>query len=162
MPIASTDIKYRLSGGASNANPLLSIGGAKSSVDVPAGLFDGVAAEESLAGDIEYRVIYIHNAHATESLVGAVAWFSGNTPSASSILEMGLGTSAVNGVEQTLANEGAAPVGVTFSSPASKSTGVALGTIPAGQSRALVLRRTVAAGAAPLASDTYKIKVEGS
>lgn len=161
MPVASTDIKFKLSGGAANANALLSLGGVKSSVDAPAGLFDRVEPEESSAGDIECRIIYIHNAHATESLVGAVAWFSGNTPSASSILEMGLGTSAVNGVEQALANESAAPVGVTFSSPASKSTGVALGTIPAGQSRALVLRRTVAAGAAGLASDTYKIKVEG-
>jgi len=73
MPIASADIKYRLSGGAANADPLVSLGGAKSSVDAGSNLLDPVSSSEALAGDIEYRCYYIHNAHATLTLENAVA-----------------------------------------------------------------------------------------
>lgn len=52
---------------------------------------------------------------------------------------------ASSGVSQTVANENTAPTGVTFSSPSSSSTGISLGEIPPGKSRALWVRRTIAA-----------------
>jgi len=47
MPIITTDIKYKLSGGAANSDPLLSIGGAKSSVDSSSAIFDDVSSAEA-------------------------------------------------------------------------------------------------------------------
>lgn len=160
MPIASSDIQYRLSGGAANADQNASLGGAKSSTAASASIFDNVAAGESSAGDVEYRCFYVHNNHGTLSLDNAVCWLPVNTPSASTVVEAGLGTSAMNGTEQSVANENTAPSSVTFVVAATKGAGVALGNIPAGQHRAVWVRRTVSAGAAA-ATDGFTIRVEG-
>lgn len=158
MPITSADIEYRLSGGAANSNPDASLGGAKSSELVPVDLFDDVSSAESAAGDTEYRCFYIHNAHATLTLQNAVVWIVSNTTG--NRIAIGVGTSAVNGTEQTFANENTAPAGVTFSQPASKGAGLALGSLPPGQHKAVHIRRTVAA-ATSAANDAYTLRVEG-
>ncbi|HEV2612533.1 MAG TPA: hypothetical protein VGU61_19885 [Noviherbaspirillum sp.] len=160
MPILTTDILYRLSGGAANSTQSASLGGAKSSNAATAAIFDDVSSAESSAGDIEYRCIYVHNNHGSLSLNNAVLWLPVNTPSASTVVEAGLGTSAINATEQTVADENTAPSGVTFAAAATKGAGVALGNIPAGQHRAVWLRRTVTAAAAA-ASDSFTIRVEG-
>lgn len=158
MPIITTDIVHRLSGGAANADPDAALGGAKSSNAVPADLFDDVSGAESAAGDIEYRCFYVHNGHATLALQTAVVWISANTTG--NRIAIGVGTAAINGTEQTVANESTEPSGVTFSQPATKGAGLALGTIPAGQHKAVWVRRTVAAATAA-ANDTYTIRAEG-
>lgn len=159
MPIVNTEIQYRLSGGAANADPLLSLGGAKSSVAVTAGtLWDTVSSAESSAGDIEYRCIYIHNANATLSLQNAVIFIPTNTTG--NRIDVGVGSSAVNGTEQTVASENTAPTSVTFSQPSTFATGIALGTIPAGQHRAVWIRRTIAAASAA-SNDSFTLRVTG-
>ncbi len=159
MAISPADIVYRLSGGASNAVPAASLGGAKSSTVVaPAALFDTIDGAEAAAGDTEYRCIYVHNAHATLTMQNAVAWLVANTPNASTDAAVGVGSSAINGTEQTVANEGAAPSSVTFSAAASQAAGVALGSIPPGQHRAVWIRRAVTAGA-PASADGCTLRV---
>jgi hypothetical protein len=160
MPIVQSDIQYRLSGGAANASQDASLGGAKSANAASASIFDKVLAGESSAGDVEHRIIYVHNSHGTLTLDNAVLWLPVNTPSANTIVEAGLGTSAMNGTEQTIADENTPPVGVTFLVAATKGAGVALGNIPPGQHRAVHLRRTVTAGAAA-ANDNFTMRVEG-
>lgn len=157
MPITSTDIQYRLSGGAANSNANASLGSAKSSVAVPSNLFDDVTSSESSAGDTEYRCFYVHNAHATLTMLNAVLWITANTTG--NRIAVGVGTSAINGTEQTVADENTAPSGVTFSQPTTKGTALALGSIPPGQSKAAWLRRTVGAAAAA-SNDTYTTRVE--
>lgn len=158
MPIASSDIQYRLSGGAANSSAAASLGGAKSSTAVPSGLFDDVTSTESGAGDTEYRCFYVHNNHGTLSLQNAVVWISANTTG--SRIAIGVGSSAINGTEQTVADESTAPTSVTFSQPASKGAGLSLGTIPAGQHKAVWIRRIIAA-ATGASNDTYTIRAEG-
>lgn len=161
MPITSTDIQYRLSGGAANSNPLTSLGGVKSSVQVGSNFFDDVPSAEAAAGSVEYRCFYIHNAHATESYLDPCkVWISANTPSATTNIEIGLGTSGLNATEQTVASETTAPVGVAFSSPASFAAGLSLGTIPAGQHYAIWVKRTVNAGTSAVV-DTATLSVQG-
>lgn len=160
MAIAPTDIQYRLSGGAGNTSPAASLGGAKSTTAVGASIFDDVSSAEAVAGDAEYRCIYVHNAHASLTLVGAVLWIPSNTPSASTTVDVGVGTSAVNGTETAVADENTAPGGVTFAAAATQGSGVALGDIPAGQSKAVWLRRTISAGAAAV-NDSFSIRVTG-
>jgi hypothetical protein len=159
MPIVSGDIVYRLSGGAGNSNPDASLGGAKSSTVMGTNIFDNVSSGEAAAGDIEYRAFYVHNAHATLTMENAVAWLQANTASADTTLDIGLGTSAVNGTEQTVVNENTAPSGVTFSAAASEGSAIALGNIPPGQHRAVWLRRTTNAAAAA-SNDTANIRVK--
>jgi len=160
MAIQSTDIQYRLSGGASNTSAAASLGGAKSSAAVPAAIFDDVSSAEAAAGDTEYRCVYVHNGHASLPLIGAALFILVNTPSTSTTVDVGVGTSAVNGTEQSVADESTAPSSVTFSAAANQAAGIALGDIPAGQSRAVWVRRTISAGAAAY-NDTFSLRVAG-
>lgn len=160
MSIITGDFVTRLSGGSANASGDASLGGAKSSNTAPTtlnGLFDSVSAAEASAGDIEYRCIYLHNANATDTMTSAVAFVSANTPLAGTTIDIGVGSAAINGTEQTVANETTAPSGVTFSAPTTADTGISLGNIPAGQHKAIWLRRTVTAGSGSSASDTFTL-----
>ena len=160
MPITSPDFSIRLSGGASNANGNASLGGVKSSSVMSSaidGLFDAVTAAQAVSGLVEYRCIYIHNANASDVMTATRAWLSANTPLAGTTIDIGVGTAAVNATEQTTANETAVPTGVTFTAPPTAATGLAHGNIPAGQHRAIWLRRTVTAGSGSSVNDTFTV-----
>lgn len=165
MPIVSTDIQYRLSGGASNTDPNASLGGVKSTTQITDNtlnnLWDNISGAEATAGRTEYRCIYIHNGHASLTFQTPVIWIQSLTTSADDEVDIAVGSSAVNGTEQTVANETTAPTGVTFSRPVTKGAGLALSDIPAGQHRAVWIKRTVNAGAAAINSNSYTIRVEG-
>lgn len=157
MPILSTDILLKQSGGAN-------IGGAISASDVSTalhGLFDVVSGSESLAGDVEYRCVYVKNNHATLTLYGAVVFISANTPSGDTTCDIGLGAAAINGTETEVANESTAPAGVAFSAPASYATGLAIGDLAPGAYKAVWIRRTVTAGAAAYNADSVTLAVQG-
>ena len=165
MPIASSDIKFYLSGGAANSDPNAALGGAISTTQIVdatvANLYDNVSSAESSAGDTEYRCFYVKNTHATLTLQSAKVYIQTNTPSTDTAAEVGLGSSAVNGTEQTVANETTAPTAVTFSSAAGVGNALSIGNIPAGQHKAIWVKRIVNAGAAAYNSDSVIIKVEG-
>lgn len=165
MPIASSDIKFYLSGGAANSDPNAALGGAISSTEITdasvANLFDNVSSAESSAGDTEYRCLYMKNTHATLALQSAKVYIQTNTPSADTSAEIGLGSSAVNGTESTVANESTAPGSVTFSTAAGVGNALSIGNIPAGQHKAIWVKRIVGAGAAAYNADSVIIRVEG-
>jgi len=160
MPIVSSDIKYKLSGGASNSDPNASIGGAVSANDAPAGVFSDVTSAEAAAGKISYRCEYVKNTHATLTLIGAKVWVQTNTPSADTDISIGLGAAAVNATETAIANETTAPSGVSFSAPASEGAGLVIGDLAPGATKAIWIKRVVNAGAAVYA-DSYTLRVKG-
>lgn len=160
MPIINTEIHYRLSGGASNAVPAASLGGAKSSEQMSTDLFDDVSSSEASAGDTEYRCIYIHNANASLTMESAKIWIQSNTPSTDTTIAIGLGTSSINATEQTIPDESTAPSGVSFSSPSTEGAALSLGNIPAGQHKAVWVRRTVNASSAAYNNDTFTLRVK--
>lgn len=164
MPILAADIQFRLSGGAANADGNASLGGEISANAVSGALhafFDRVTGAEAAAGDVEYRCLYVRNGHATLTLYGAVVWISTNTPSPDTVVAIGLGTSAINGVEQTVADESTAPAGVSFTEPDSYGAGLVIGDIPAGQHKAVWIRRTVTAAAAAYNNDGATLAFQG-
>jgi hypothetical protein len=166
MPIASGDIQYRLSGGAGNSDPNASLGGVISSTAVTDNtdnnLFDDVSGAEHTAGDVEYRCIYVRNNHGSLTLTSAVVWIQSDTTGAESDISIAVGTAAVNGTEQTVADESTAPSGVSWSDAAtSRATGLALGSLPAGQHKAVWIRRTISAGSTPQAADTCIVQAGG-
>lgn len=160
MPIIASEIQYRLSGGASNSDPAASLGGAKSSTAISSTLFDDVSSAQATSGLVEYRCFYVHNNNGTLTLIAPKVWIQTNTPSATTTVAIGLGTSAQGGTEQTVVNEGTAPSGVTFTEPSDFAGGIALGDIPNGGHRAVWVRRTVNAGTAAVA-DSFTIRVQG-
>lgn len=167
MPIASADIQFRLSGGASNSDVNASLGGVISSTGITDAsannLFDDVSGAESAAGDIEYRGIYIRNNDGTRTLVDARIYISALTSSADTELDIAIDGGAVDATMETIANESTAPSGETFSRPTTYSGGLQLngstGLAP-GIKKGVFVRRTVTAGAAA-AADSGTLKVEG-
>jgi hypothetical protein len=159
MPISSSDIQYRLSGGAANSDQNASLGGAKSSSSASSAIFDDVSSAESAAGDTEYRCVYVHNNHGSLSMQNTVIWIQANTPSATTDVAIALGGEGLNGTAETVANESTAPSGETFSSPSSEGAGLSLGTIPFGQHYPVWIRRTVTAGTAA-AADSFTLRVK--
>jgi hypothetical protein len=166
VPIVAADIDFRLSGGAANSDVNASIGGAKSSVEITDAslhnLFDVVSSVETAAGDVEYRCLYVHNAHATLTLQGAKIWIQTQTPNSQSAVAIALGAAAVNATETAVANESTAPGGgVTFSEPANEGAALTIGDIPPGQHKAIWVRRTIDAGAAAYNADSVVLRVKG-
>lgn len=165
MPIVASDLIERLSGGASNSDPNASLGGAKSSTAVTDNtthnLWDVVSSAESSAGDTEYRCIYLHNAHASLTLQNAKVWINTQTPSSDTSIEIALGTSAVNGTEQTIANENTAPSGTSFSTAANEGAALSIGNIPSGQHKAIWIKRIVGAAASAANDDSYILSYSG-
>ena len=167
MPIAAADIQFRLSGGAGNSNVNASLGGVISSTGITDAsannLFDDVSGAESLAGDIEYRGIYIRNNDGTRTLVDARVYISALTSSADTELDIALADEAVNSTMETIADESTAPVGPVFSRPTTYSGGLQLNSttgLAPSANKGVWVRRTVSAAAAA-AADSGTLKVEG-
>ena len=165
MPIVANDLQFRLSGGAANADPNASLGGAISNTAMTDAalhnLFDQVASGESSAGDVEYRCIYLRNAHATLALQNAKAYLSADASNPNVTIAFALGTSVISGTEQTVADEDTPPAGVTWEEAAGEANAQAIGNMPAGSHKAVWIRRTVTAGAAADDLDSSVIVLKG-
>lgn len=128
-------------------------------------LFDDITGAENAASTVDYRCIFVHNSNAANVLENAVVYLSAETAGGASIA-VGADTTASSALgaatQQALiiANETTAPAGVTFSSPTTAGTGVALGNIAAGSVKAFWIRRT-AANTAALSNDGVTIAVTG-
>ena len=160
----AASLQLHLSGGAANTSAAAALGGARSTAGggiIPTTLtansiFDDVTGAEETAGDIEYRCVYVYNA-GDVAAQNVVIWLSANTVDGQTQVAMALGSSAVNGTEQTIANENTAPTGLAaFTEPATEGAGLSIGTLAAGQHKAVWLRRTVDAGAGA-SNDTFTV-----
>ena len=157
MPIVNTDIQFRLSGGASNSDPILSLGGIKSSTAVTGStIFDTVSGAESTAGDTEYRCIYVHNNHGTLTMLSSKIWIQADNLS---YISIALGGEGLNGTAETVVDESTAPIGESFSAPANEGASLSLGNIPAGQHYPIWVKRTVPPAAAA-ASGSFTLRVK--
>jgi hypothetical protein len=164
MAIVATDIDFHLSGGSGNTNVNASLGGAISTTQIGApvhNLFDQVSGAESSAGDTEYRCMYVKNSHGSLTLQGAKVWITSNTPSTGTAVRIALGTSAVNGTEQTIVNESTAPSGVTWSTAVDEANALSIGDIPFGQHKAIWIERVISAGAGAYNDDQATIRCKG-
>lgn len=171
MPASASDIKFFLSGGASNSDPDDSRGGIISSFEIVNGtlenLFDIVSIGEASAGHEDYRCFYVKNINPTDTIFDVRAWIETNTPSPTTTVAIGadpagVGNGSTTGVAVTIVNEITAPAGVVFSTPASAAAGIPGGAALApGQSLAFWVRRTISAGTSPVPSDDCRIRVRG-
>ena len=165
MPITTSDLLIRLSGGSSNSDPNASIGGIMSTTttvtdNTTHNLFDQVSGTESNAGDTEYRMVYLLNNHGSLTAQNTRIYISSNTGSADTTIEIGLAAAGLNATETAIADENTAPASVSFSAPTSYATGLNAGNIPAGQRYGVWIKRIVNAGAAAVNDDAVTIKYD--
>lgn len=171
MAVIASDVKFYLSGGAANADPNASDGGAISATEVSGtalnNLFDNVTDAEAVAGATEYRCFYVKNTNATDTLNVAAIFVQSETPAADTDIAIGLdpagiGDGTTTGIAATPADSYTAPAGVTFSDAAGAGNALAIGTLDAGEAQAVWVRRVVTAGAGSSASDPFTLRVTGT
>jgi hypothetical protein len=172
VPIIASDIEFRYSGGAANTDPNACLGGAISTagagvVDtgVKNDLFDDVSSAEAAAGDIEYRGIYVKNNHGSITYEDCRVYISTDSANASDVIDIALADEAVTTTIETIANEGTAPVGPTFTHPTTYAGGLALNSttgLAAAGYKGVWVRRTITAGAASGSITDNTLKVEGN
>jgi len=158
MAIVGGDLKLYLTGGAANADPLLSLGGVTSSVqftdNTPDKLFASVGPAEALAGSVKYRALTFKNTSALTAY-GASIYVSQETTSPGTTVAIAYDSTGT----QDVADEDTAPTGLSFSTPVSLATAVALGDVAAAGVARIWFKRTVTASVAAAAADTGKVTI---
>lgn len=161
MVVVPENVQIRLSGGSTNQNPFASLGGAKSTTqmrdDLLDALFDPISVSQRLVGHTDYFCIYVHNNSGTSQIGNCKIWFT----VVPTYIAMGLGTSAVGGLEQTIANDVTPPAGIIFSQPATEDNALVIGNIAFGSHKAIWFRRILPANAPPSGSILVRFKVQG-
>lgn len=176
MAITQSDILWKLSvtsgsaGNSTSGTPAGSLGKYISTTQLSGttlnNLFDDISGDENAASTVDYRCIFIHNAHASLTYQSPVIWISSEVSGGASIAIAVDGTAAsaigsASAQAAQIANETTAPTGTGgFSSPTSKATGLSLGSIAAGSCKAVWIRRTAANNAA-INNDGVVLAVEG-
>lgn len=157
MAIVAGDLKLYLTGGAANADPLLSLGGVASSVQFTDAtldkLFASVSPAEAAAGSVKYRALSFKNTSAFTAYAAAI-FIAQETTSAGTTVALAFDSTGT----QSIVNEDTAPTGLTFSTPLSLATAIALGDVAAAGVARIWFRRTTSAGAAQ-AADEGKITI---
>jgi hypothetical protein len=176
LAILTTDILFKLATTAGTAGNQNAQGNVNNSLGkyisttqlsgVPLNnLFDDITGDENAASTVDYRCIFVHNAHASLTLQAPILWLSAEVAGGANIA-VGVDTNAASALANAsaqalqIANEITAPAGVAFSSPTTKAAGVALADLPAGQVRAIWVRRT-ATNSAAQNNDGVTLRVEG-
>lgn len=177
MAIVAGDIAFRTSTAAGAAGNSLAQTVAGSSLGkyiattaiIDAGLnnlFPDLTGDENAASNVDYQCLFILNTHATLTLQNAVVYASAEVAGGVSmalavdnIAPSALASAAAQSA--TTATKNTAPVAVSaFSTPTTKATGLALGSLAPGQVKAVWVKRT-AANSAALNADGITVAVAG-
>jgi hypothetical protein len=127
-------------------------------------LFDDLTGVENAASESEYRCVFVHNNHGSLSMlntrIAMVSTVAGGANQAIALAQQGV-VSATSATAQAdrVADENTAPSGEVFSTIAlDYSTGLVVGTIPAGSCIGVWVRRD-ATNSAPVDSDGFTLRV---
>jgi hypothetical protein len=171
MSVAASDMLVRYSVGSGSAGNSTagtrdtSLGKYMSTTNVGASpnvFFDDVASAEASAGDTEYRCVFVYNSHATDSalnvtvqIVSEVSGGGATTAALDNIAASSAGSASAQAAGP-VTDENTAPTGVgTFG-----TTALTIGTLAAGQCKAVWLKRTVPASTAAMTGDGFTFRVQ--
>jgi len=167
MAIASSDIKIRISGGASVTDPNLALGGAMSTVaggvittDVLNNDMDDITSSEASAGITIYHGYFYENAHGSLTYIAPKFYIASQTSSGDTSVEVAIADEAKNLAIETVANEETAPSGPAFSTPANFAAGIATGDLDASDNRGIWVKYIVGSSAAAVL-DSYTLGIQG-
>lgn len=122
-------------------------------------IFDAFTGDETTTGTTEYACVYVKNTGDATAFNVRVN-IEGETSHAGANAQIGLGSAAVNGSEQTVADKNTAPGSVTFAEAASLAAALTVGDIPAGQHKAVWVKFDISAGT--LAKNSYSAPVQAT
>ena len=173
MAVTETDIEYRLTGAANNADQSKSLGGVVSSSVVtsgsPGAVYSDITGDQARLGHTAYRGLALFNKDDGGSAFSNVKLFIEQV-STSSDVDYKI-TKTKNGVnsalETVLANESTRPSGINdsdFVAPASAdaATAIDLGNIPANQYYGIWIKRVNVAQSTASSSFSVIISAQGT
>ena len=167
MAIAASDIKIRLSGGASNTDPNAAIGGAMSTAsggiittNVLNNDMDDITSAEASTGITIYHAYYYKNEHGSLTYINPKFYIATQTNSGDTSVAVALAGEAKNTAAETVSDETTAPSGETFSTPANYAGGIALGSLNAGDYKGFWVKYIVGSSASAVL-DSYTLGVQG-
>lgn len=165
MAVADANLVLRLSTGNATGNgntaastPNASLGGDVSTTILTNNslhnLFDAVSGDENVALVPEYRLLFIHNNHATDVAgPNGKLWLFTNTVAGASTISIALDSTGQTALasaavqSKIIANETTAPSPAeTWSSPLTKAAGISLANLAAGFVLPVWIRRTPSNG----------------
>lgn len=128
-------------------------------------LFDFISGDENQVSDVEYRLAFVRNAHATSTLFNTKVWLASEIAGGASAA-ISVDTTAASIATATVAqaksitNEGTAPASQSFSAPSTKAGGLLIGDLLPNYVRGIWIRRT-ATNSTALESDGADLRVGG-
>jgi len=167
MAIVEADLNYRLSGGVPNTDPNDSIGGSMSTAaggiiltNTDNNDMNDITSDEAAAGITIYHGYFYENTNVTLTWTTPVFWIESQTSSGDTTVNIAVALEAKNLPIELLANEETSPAGVTFTAPANKAAGIAIGSLDPTENRGTWVEYIVNGGAVTVL-DQYTIKAEG-
>jgi predicted phosphodiesterase len=164
-PLLDTDINLYLTGGSSNTNPNLSLGGNVSTTKVNYttlhNLFRQITDSELSSGVTIYRCIAIKNDNTTETMVNPIFFMVVDTTSVDDLSLYSFAQADKNTAETAVSDEFTAPTGskINFIATLNSSGGLKLPSLAAGEYVNVWLRISVNPGAKPFPENAFKMRV---
>lgn len=124
-------------------------------------MWEDILPAQSYAGLTDYHGYYVHNAHPSIGLIDCKLYIATQTTGVDATW-IGLGTSAIDATEQTIANSTTSPSGVTFSQPGTLGAAISLGALGAGSHRAFWEKRVCPATNVADTADLSQLMLEPS
>lgn len=147
--IIDDSLLIKLSGGENNSFSELSIGGAISNTIASSFLFNSVNSSEITSVYEDYRCVYLHNTHETESIYNLKILTSLDESGDHSDLFISKATETVNTQAQVIDNPTTAPLNQIFYSCTNDSTALPIGTLGPNEYIGVWLKRTILANPEP-------------
>ena len=146
---------------AGNLGGAISAAKAEVSNNIPAAFWSNISSTRAASGGTRYRCFYFYNSHDSIYAQNPIVYVSQQTESPADEVSIALGSSGVNGTEQTIADEYTAPTGVNFIAGTTRTTGLVLDTpIPPLGWFAVWVADIIKANAESYAFNKYKIRLE--
>lgn len=176
MSIVSSDILLKFStkvGAAGNANAGTAAGSLGKYISTTQitnatlhNLFDQITGDENAASAVDYRCIFVHNAHASLTWQDIAVYILSQVAGGASIaigidptVASAIGSASAQALE--IANETTTPAGVLFLTPTSLAEATSAGSVANGQCKAIWIRRT-AANTTAVSSDGATLRLQGN
>lgn len=166
MSIVVSDIGMYLTGGSSNTNPNLSLGGNVSSTEVVSNqlhkLFRRIDEGEASSGVTLYRCVAIKNKDPSLEMRNVAFYMVVDSKAADSLVLYSKAQAGKNVVETPVADEFTTPTGgnINFIAALNRSGGLSLGNLDAGDFINVWIKYIVQPGALPFPNDEWKMRVE--
>lgn len=129
-----------LSGGSSNADPTLSLGGDISVTAMGGNIFGTITNRKAQLGGPDYRCVYLKNTSGSETAYGLIVWIE-NQAELGNTVSIGIDPVGKNAAAQSISDEYTDPVGVSFAQPSGEANGLSLGFLSPGDTIAVWFKR---------------------